>query len=406
MKITYFVNHYPKVSHTFIRNEIIGLEEAGVNVDRIAIHGDSDIEHSNPDFSEKRKTHYLLNIGKLKIIQTLAHVGLTSIRRFFYCFFLSLKLGCQSDTGLIKNLFYLAEGMLLASEVRRAKSEHIHAHFGTNSTDIAMYASIISGVPFSFTVHGPEEFDRPIGINLRDKIKRAKLVFAITSFCRSQLYRWTDYEHWEKIKIVHCGLGDIFFNPSESTDESKHNSELLKLLCIGRLCEQKGPMLLLETLPRLIEAGIPIHLTFAGDGELREVMERFIENKGLKNHVAITGWVDSNTIKRLLKQSSLMVLPSFAEGLPVAIMESLALKVPVLTTHVNGIPELVVDNESGLLIVPGCRNSLAEGIERFYRLDSSKVAKMTKEGYLRVKRDHYSRKESEKIKSFVMGSKL
>ncbi|MAF64000.1 MAG: colanic acid biosynthesis glycosyltransferase WcaL [Blastomonas sp.] len=401
MKITYFINHYPKVSHTFIRNEIQGLEELGVIVDRVAIHKDGEIAENNPDFQEKNKTHYLLEVGKLKIIQTLFLVGFFSIKKFFNCFLLSLRLGWNSDTGVIKSLFYLAEGMLLASQVRKKESDHIHAHFGTNSTDIAMYASMLTDIPFSFTVHGPEEFDRPYGINLKEKIERASLVFAITKYCQSQLYRWVDYKHWAKIKIVHCGLGDIFFNREVDMIERSTNNDILQLLCIGRLCEQKGPMLLLEALPDLIKSGIPLHLTFAGDGELRSDMESFISQHQLGQHVTITGWVDSKTIRELLTSASLMVLPSFAEGLPVAIMEALALKVPVLTTHINGIPELIEDGESGLLIVPGCKNAISDGIKRFSKLSHNEVSKLTNEGFRRVKLEHSSAKESEKVKTFV-----
>ena len=237
--------------------------------------------------------------------------------------------------------------------------------------------------------------------NLKEKIERASLVFAITKYCQSQLYRWVNYKHWEKIKIVHCGLGDIFFDSEVDTIKRSTDTNVLQLLCIGRLCEQKGPMLLLEALPFLIESGISLHLTFAGDGELRSDMESFISQHQLSQHVTITGWVDSKTIRELLNNASLMVLPSFAEGLPVAIMEALALKVPVLTTHINGIPELIEDGESGLLIVPGCKNAIFDGIKRFSDLSPNEVSKLTEEGFKRVKEEHSSSKESKKIKTFV-----
>ncbi len=403
MKVTYFINHYPKVSHTFIRNEILGLEGLGIEVERVSIHSDKDIYPDNPDFSEKAKTHYLLAANKIKLGLSLIFSASKQFKRVIECSLLCLKLSRTSDRGLLKNLFYLGEGVLLAEQVKRNGSQHIHAHFGTNSTDIAMYASMIAQVPFSFTVHGPEEFDRTFGINLGEKIKRADSVFAITKYCQSQLFRWCAYEDWKKIRIVHCGLGEIFFDPSTagSAPEAK-NDGMINALFIGRLCEQKGPMILLESLPALLNDGIKLHVTFAGDGELRHEMEKFISENSLEHAVTITGWVDSNRIKALLQKSTLMILPSFAEGLPVAIMEALALKVPVLTTHINGIPELIEHGRSGLLVTPGCKESLIEAIKAFDSLTEQERFEIVEEGYKRVEVEHSSATESKKIQQYLM----
>ncbi|MCQ8847331.1 glycosyltransferase [Alteromonas stellipolaris] len=402
MKIAYFINHYPKVSHTFIRNEILGLEELDIEVTRIALHSDQDILPDNPDFEEKVKTNYLLNSNKLILLKSLVKLSFFNFFSIIKCFLLCLKMGASSDRGLLKNIFYLGEGLLLSDKLIKENCKHVHAHFGTNSTDIAMYASLISGIPFSFTVHGPEEFDRPFGINLAEKIKRADSVFAITSFCRSQLFRWSSYKDWSKIRIIHCALGELFFNDKNEVKDSGPHGKKLNMLCIGRLCEQKGQMLLLQALPILIESGIDFHLTFAGDGELRAPMQEFINANNLKDRVTITGWVDSLQIKELLKKSTLMVLPSFAEGLPVAIMEALALKTPVLTTRINGIPELIEHQKSGILVTPGSKLSLVSGIKLFNKMSRQARESLIDEGFKRVKKEHSSATEAGKIKDYLM----
>jgi glycosyltransferase involved in cell wall biosynthesis len=126
---------------------------------------------------------------------------------------------------------------------------------------------------------------------------------------------------------------------------------------VGRLCEQKGQFLLLEAVARLASEGVPVELVLAGDGELRGDLERLIEAQGMAGFVNITGWVDSKRVRDEILSARVLVLPSFAEGLPVVIMEAMALGRPVVSTYVAGIPELVIPGETGRRRRRSCRGA-------------------------------------------------
>ncbi|MFW8592241.1 glycosyltransferase family 4 protein [Glaciecola sp. 2405UD65-10] len=399
MIITYFVNHYPKVSHTFIRREIQALESQGVTVNRIAIHADEIHDANNPDYAEIPKTKYILEPNLSVLIKAFGKLLVSDFGKVLSGLGLCFKMARVSDRSALKNLVYFLEGLRLAQLCRANGSEHIHAHFGTNSTDVVMYCSHITGIPYSFTVHGPEEFDRPLSINLGEKINRSSMVFAITKFCKSQLQRWVMHDQWSKVRIIKCGLDESFFD--ESLAIRPLDKTQVKALFIGRLCEQKGPLVLMEALNALRNKGVNLHVTFVGDGELREEIERYSAQHKLNDSITITGWVDSPKIRELLLQSDVMVLPSFAEGLPVAIMEAMASKVPVVSTRIAGIPELVVNDDTGFIVSPGCHEELAHAIERFIDLDENERQALIERAYQAVYKEHNASEEGKKIKAFI-----
>ena len=184
-----------------------------------------------------------------------------------------------------------------------------------------MLARVLGGPPYSFTVHGPEEFDAPLALGLGEKIARSAFVVAISSFGRSQLYRWVAHSQWPKVEVVHCGLDDAFRSaPAVRAPEAP------RLVCVGRLCEQKGQLLLLEAVRRVVAKGGALELVLAGDGEMRAELEAQVVALGLRDHVRITGWIDGTEVREEILAARALVLPSFAEGLPVVIMEAMALR--------------------------------------------------------------------------------
>ncbi len=186
------------------------------------------------------------------------------------------------------------------------------------------------------TIHGPAEFDAAIGFSLGPKIEEARFVIAITDYCGAQLRRWVEPEHWHKIRVVRCAVEDELFDLARPIEP-----DCRTLVCVGRLTAQKGQLLLLDAVRRLVEEGVDLKLVFAGDGEMRPQVEQRIAEYQIESHVEITGWIDGDEVMRRLLDSRAMVLPSFAEGLPVVIMEAMALSRPVLSTYIAGIPELV-----------------------------------------------------------------
>ena len=183
---------------------------------------------------------------------------------------------------------------------------------------------------------------------MKRKIELSAFVAAISSYGRSQLFRWIPSEQWHKVKVVHCGLDASFCE-----GEMLPVPEARRLVCIGRLCEQKGQLLLIEAAAILKKAGESFELVLAGDGEMRPQIEAAIRQHGLESSVRITGWISGAQVRQELQAARAMILPSFAEGLPVVIMEAMAMERPVLSTYVAGIPELVLDGETGWLFPAG-----------------------------------------------------
>jgi glycosyltransferase involved in cell wall biosynthesis len=312
--------------------------------------------------------------------------------------FSAISLGLRSDRGLFLHIIYFLEACVLLRWQEENEIDHVHAHFGTNSTMVVMLAKQLGGASYSFTVHGPEEFDKPEFIHLAEKIKNSKFVVAITSFCKSQLFRLVDSGYWSKIQVVHCGLDEKFLGAQNTVFESSN-----KLVCVGRLCEQKGQLLLVEAFGKVLKTGIECELILAGDGEMRPQIESKITELGLTDYVTITGWIDSSQVKDYILQSKAMVLPSFAEGLPVVIMEALALKRPVISTYIAGIPELVVPNENGWLIPAGDVDALAQTIVDVMELDDETLANMGENGYKSVSTEHNISIEAQKLVDLFKG---
>src|SRR5262245_60466639 len=210
MRIAYLINQYPKVSHSFIRREIEALERGGVQVMRHALRGwDAELLDTG-DLAEQRRTHYLLKDGVVGLVTAMARTLLRHPSPFWRTLALALRLSRRSDRPVALWLAYFAEACKLARSLHRARIAHVHAHFGTNSAAVAMLASSLGACSYSFTVHGPEEFDKPEFIHLGEKIRRARFVVAISSYGRSQLYRWVPQTQWPKVQVVRCGLEKAF----------------------------------------------------------------------------------------------------------------------------------------------------------------------------------------------------
>ena len=255
-----------------------------------------------------------------------------------------------------------------------------------------MLAHALGGPRYSFTVHGPEEFDKPEFLGIGEKIRRSAFVVAVSSYGRSQLFRWINHVQWPKVSVVHCGLEASFYEvpPVPVTSAAK-------LVCVGRLCEQKGQLLLVEAIASLAARGVRVELVLAGDGEMRRQLERLIVDHALAKQVTITGWISAQRVCAEMLAARALVLPSFAEGLPVVIMEAMALKRPVLTTFVAGIPELVVAGVSGWLFPAGDVGALASAIEDAVTRPIEELARMGEAAYARVIERHSIDSEAAKL---------
>ena len=392
MKIAYILNTYPQPSQSFIRRELKGLERLGLTVERIAMRRSDQALKDPQDEQELARTAYVLDAGTVGLLMGLLGALLTRPARFWAAFRGAMSLGRASPAGRLRHLIYLAEACKVLGMVQASGVQHMHAHFGTNSTTVAMLVRLLGGPSYSFTVHGPEEFDAPRALSLSAKMENAAFTVAISQYGRSQLCRWQPHTAWPRIKVVHCGIDPgLFPDPALPPDEG------VKLVTIGRLSEQKGQLILPRVVAMLRDEIPGLHLTLIGDGELRAPLEQAIWAEGLQDHITLAGWSAEDGVRSALAQSHALILPSFAEGLPMVIMEAMAAGRPVISTYVAGIPELVQDGKTGWLVPAGDAGALADAVRALAAAKPAMRAEMGAAARDRVLGWHDMYGEAEKL---------
>jgi colanic acid/amylovoran biosynthesis glycosyltransferase len=392
MRIAYVTIVYARASHSFIRGEVAALRDLGHEVFTFSVRRPDPAEIVGPVMrAEYEGTEHLLAAGPWALAREAARWALTRPRRFLRCLRLAADL---SNPGLKPRLLpfaYLLEGSLLARRLVDLRIDHLHDHFAEGSASAALFASVLSGVPFSFTVHGPDELDRAERNGLDLKAAEAKFVVAITEFARSQIYRWVPVQDWPKVHVVHCGVDARFLRPVTSPPGGR------KLLNVGRMVEQKGQAVAIEALAAARAEGIEFDLELIGDGPLRGMIERRVAELGIGDHVILRGWRDAEEIAEAVDSSLALVLPSFAEGLPIVLMEAMGRGRPVITTPVGGIAELVVPGENGWLVAPSSVPALVEALRELDRTDPERLAAMGRAGAAAVAERHDRAVEAAKL---------
>jgi len=379
MRIAYMINQYPRVSHIFIRREINALESRDIEVVRISLRGWDDELVDNEDRLERERTRYVLRKGAPALLLALIRMLITRPAALLQALRLTWRMSRHAERPLAVHLAYLAEACRIEPWLRAAGIEHLHAHFGTNSAEVAMLVHVLGGPQWSFTVHGPEEFDKAQLIGLAEKIRRCAFVVAISSYGRSQLYRLVEHPTWTKVRVVHCGL-----EPAFRAVHARPVPVARRLVCVGRLCEQKGQLLLVEAARLLAGWGADFELVLVGDGEMRAEIETLVIAYKLQSMVRITGRISSEELHEEILAARALVLPSFAEGLPMVIMEAMALKRPIISTFVAGIPELVRPGEHGWLVAAGDVEALADAMQACLDAPVETLASMGQSGHKRV----------------------
>jgi glycosyltransferase involved in cell wall biosynthesis len=390
MRIAYFTNRYPHASHSAIRRELLAVEALGIQIDRFSVRQAGNAIVDPADKAELGKTFVLFDHLFQAFFLALAWLArhpiasLKAIRMGFVA-------GYRSGT-LVKHIFYIAEALALANIFTARKIEHVHVHFGTNPASVAMLWRIAGGPGYSFTVHGPDEFDSPRSWQLRDKIHHASFVVAICEFTRSQLFRWAAVEDWNKIQIIHCGVDDSFLGVTPTPVP-----EAPKFVSIGRLSEMKGQLTLVRAVAALVKQGFDLHLTLIGDGPMRPYLESLIAQDGIQANIELAGWQPNLKVRQALIDSRALVLPSFAEGLPGVIMESFAVARPAISTYIAGIPEIIHHNVSGWLVPAGSVEDLVEAMRSVLTAPSQKLSQMGAAGREWVLKQHNVAIEAEKF---------
>lgn len=378
MKIGYLMNTYPVPSATFIRREIAALEGQGVEVTRFAVRRWSDALIDKADQREAGLCTYLLAPGGVKLALGAFREALINPNGMAQALGATWRL-LRKGGGVIRHFAYLLEAVELKAHVRDL--HHIHAHFSTNTAAVALICARLGGPGYSFTAHGPDEFVDPGASSLALKIAEARFVVAITQFARGQLALAGGMAHWGKLHVIRCGvdLGTLTPAPVPTPDAP--------LLCIGRLCPQKAQELLIEAMARLCQSHPQARLVLIGDGDTRPQIEALIAQHGLGAQVELRGWADNAAVSAALAEARALVLPSFAEGLPIVIMEAFARSRPVVSTYIAGIPELV-DGSCGWLVPAGDVPALVDALRACLDTPPDRLAAMGAEGRARVQAMH------------------
>jgi glycosyltransferase involved in cell wall biosynthesis len=355
-KLAYLTGEYPRASDTFIQREVAALRALGHEVDTCSIRTTGAEHLVGPEQrDEHARTFKVLQAAKSPLHLIRAHLRwMRTPRRYFSALRLAWTTAPKGIKGRLFNLIYFAEAGVLAAHLADRGVEHLHNHIAKASCTVAMLVNALSGLPYSFTIHGPDIFFEPHHWRIDEKARRAAFVACISDFCRSQLMCFAAPSDWARFHIVHCGVDPDRYAPADRTGQD--------LLFVGRLAAVKGVPLLLEAVARLQPRFPDMRLTLIGDGPERHTLENTARSLGVTDTVSFVGYRSQAEVAEALSTTDLFVLPSFAEGVPVVLMESLAAQVPVVTTRIAGVPELVRHGENGLLVPPGNLDALTAAI--------------------------------------------
>ena len=368
VRIAYLLSRYPAISHTFLLQEVLGLRARGLHIETASINPPDRSLSALPlrEADEARQTYYVQGSSRLKELSTLVSIFLCQPAAVFR----GIKAVCGTRNLTARKrvywLFYLAEALLLGRWMREQDLEHLHVHFGGPVASVGLLASAAWRIPFSLTIHGPEELLDVTSNHLREKIERASFVVCISDFCRSQLYQLVPQEHWGKLQVVRLGVDPAHFLPAVCA-LPRGGHQAFKAVCLGRLVSAKGHRTLLEALLILRDHAVPIRLTLIGNGPEMDQLQDFVQTHHLSECVTFTQALSHDQALAHLRGADLFVLASFAEGIPVALMEAMALGIPCVSTFVAGIPELIRDGVEGLLVPAGNAQALAEALLALYK---------------------------------------
>jgi glycosyltransferase involved in cell wall biosynthesis len=382
-RIAYLTSEYPAPSHTFIRREVEALRARGISIQTFSIRRPAANARFAPaDRDAQRTTTYLLPIGAWALVK--AHVVMALQRPWAYIttFRKALRHRVPGIRALLWALFHFAEAVVLAARFKDSRIDHLHNHFANASANVGLLASQFLGIPWSMTLHGTADWDYPAGCLLPDKIKVASFVACVSAFGRAQAMLISPTETWGKIFVARCGVDLSALPPKQHATKP---SGPLRIVAVGRLSPEKGQVGLLHAFATLVNRGIEAELQIIGDGPLRDSLSETISQLGIRDRCVLVGQKTEAEVLEFLADADLFVQSSLMEGLPVVLIESLAMQIPVIAPCVAGIPELVCNGETGLLFTAGDWDQLAAQMERA-SLDPALRRSIGERGHLEVMR--------------------
>ncbi|MEB3286194.1 MAG: glycosyltransferase family 4 protein [Vampirovibrionales bacterium] len=373
LKAAYLISRYPALSHTFILREIQELSRLGWDIHIASINApDRPMEALlNEERTHAEKTFYVKKSGLIGALKAFSSEAIINPLGLLRGLGEALRLGGYNLKEFLYFLFYFVEAVMVAHWMRQNNLKHLHVHFAGPASSVGIICKRINHCRFSITVHGPDEFSAVEKSRLPQKFAATDLIICITNFAKSQVFLHADVEDWQKVAVVRVGLDcKPFLKLGERKNLLAQQIKSAKparkeILSIGRLVSPKGQVILLEALAELEKRQCPVHLTLIGTGPLLDVLKTEADQLGLTEEaITFAGGLNQDDVKKHLVASDLFVLSSFAEGLPVVLMEALLCNIPCVSTCIAGIPELIRHEKDGLLVPAGNSMELASAIER------------------------------------------
>ena len=358
--LAYLVGHYPAITHTFILREVLELRQIGFDIQTASVN---QAEVSNDGATEQERdeearTFYVKARGWPGILMDHTACLISRPHRYLAGLAFAVRLARLDLSAALRHCFYFAEAVVIGQWMRRKALHHLHVHFAVATSTVAMLVKKIFGTPYSITVHGPDEFYGVRHHHLAEKVGEAAFIVCIGQFCRSQLMMTAAPRYWEKLEVCPLGVDPNEFQPRHLP------APTFQILCVGRLVPRKGQAVLVEATARLVKRGREVQLSLVGDGPDREALEGAAARLNISESVTFHGWINQRRIREFMETADVFVLPSFAEGVPVCLMEAMAMEIPCISTFVAGIPELIESGKHGILVPPSDPELLAAAVEK------------------------------------------
>jgi colanic acid/amylovoran biosynthesis glycosyltransferase len=395
MRIAYLIGHYPAVTHTFIQREIEQIRRHGFEIRTFSVWRATDDQLlSGVDREEHARTYPLLPPQAADYLSAHLQAVSRAPRAYVRTLGRAMWLSTHGLRGRLLGVLWFLEAVVVQCRCRAHGIRHVHVHLDGTAPALGLLVAYLGNGgadtgpwSFSMTVHGSKEFFDVRRQRLDRKVRAARFVVCVSDFTRSQLMALVDEAHWDKVHVVHCGIDPEQFAPPEA---ARPADEVTRILTVGRLDNMKGIPVLIEAMAELRRRGAQVELTVVGDGPDRDHLQRLAERAGVGGYIAWPGSVGQDAIRAHYHAADIFCLPSFAEGVPVVLMEAMSTGLPVVANHITGIPELVVNEVNGLLVRPGRTDLLVAALETLVD-DAELRSRLGRAGREKVLREFESR---------------
>ena len=388
--LAYLVSTYPTLSMTFVLREVLALRELGFRIETASINRPDRPIHelTAVEAAEARNTYCVKQHGLAGATVAKLQTVFGNFGGYWRGVRLAFRLAGLDLRRLYLNLMYFIEALMVGQWMKRQGLRHLHVHLASQAASVGLFVRTVFGFGYSLTVHGPDEFYDVERQMLAEKIRAADFLCCISSFARSQLMKLSPYEHWSKFVVSPLGVDPEIFAPRPPQTAP----EIFEILCVGRLAPAKGQHILIDALEKLTQEGRQVRLRLVGSGPDDASLLAHAARSTAGEWVVFEGAINQDRIRDFYAAADAFCLPSFAEGLPVVLMEAMAMEIPCVTTHIAGIPELIRDGEDGLLVPPSDMDALVKALASLMD-DTELRQRLGKSGRARV-REHYDLRRS------------